>query len=351
MDILKNWFRKQFSNPQIVILILILLLGFGIVIGMGQMLAPALAALVIAYLLEAIVIRLEKMGLKRIFAVILVFSLFVAVLLLLVFGVIPLLSRQISQLIAQLPTYISKGQTLLLQLPDKYPEFVSEEQINSLLSTLGKEMAETGQSILASSIASLGSLLTLLIYLVLVPLLVFFFLKDKQKIIDWYQRFLPTERSLVSQIWKEVDAQIGNYVRGKVLEIFIVGATSFIVFSILRLEYALLLSTIVGFSVLIPYVGATVATIPVVIVAFFQWNWGADLLYVFIAYLIIQALDGNVLVPLLFSEVVNLHPVAIIIAILVFGGFWGVWGVFFAIPLATLVQAIIQAWPDETQPA
>jgi putative permease len=63
------------------------------------------------------------------------------------------------------------------------------------------------------------------------------------------------------------------------------------------------------------------------------------------AYGVIQLLDGNVLVPLLFSEAVNLHPVAIIVAVLFFGGIWGVWGVFFAIPLATLVSAIFSAWP------
>jgi putative permease len=67
-----------------------------------------------------------------------------------------------------------------------------------------------------------------------------------------------------------------------------------------------------------------------------------------IAYAIIQALDGNVLVPLLFSEALNLHPVAIIVAILVFGGLWGFWGIFFAIPLATVVQAVLKAWPRLT---
>jgi len=65
-----------------------------------------------------------------------------------------------------------------------------------------------------------------------------------------------------------------------------------------------------------------------------------------IAYGIIQALDGNLLVPLLFSEAVNLHPVTIIIAVILFGGLWGFWGVFFAIPLATLVKAILNAWPS-----
>ena len=86
-------------------------------------------------------------------------------------------------------------------------------------------------------------------------------------------------------------------------------------------------------------------TVPVLFVAWFQWGWTTEFIWLAVAYFIIQALDGNALVPLLFSEVVNLHPVAIIVAILVFGGLWGFWGVFFAIPLATLVNAIVRAWP------
>ena len=86
-------------------------------------------------------------------------------------------------------------------------------------------------------------------------------------------------------------------------------------------------------------------TFPVVIVAFFQWGVGDHFWYVILAYSIIQAVDAVVLIPLLFSEVVNLHPVAIIVAILFFGGLWGFWGVFFAIPLATLVKAVLNAWP------
>ena len=84
-------------------------------------------------------------------------------------------------------------------------------------------------------------------------------------------------------------------------------------------------------------------------IAFFQWGWGSEFAYLIIAYGIIQALDGNVVVPLLFSEAVNLHPVAIIVAVLLFGGLWGFWGVFFAIPLATLVKAVLHAWPKQEQ--
>ncbi len=119
------------------------------------------------------------------------------------------------------------------------------------------------------------------------------------------------------------------------------------------MNYAALLGLLVGLSVIIPYIGAALVTLPVVLVAFFQWGVGTEFFYVFGVYVIIQALDGNLLVPLLFSEAVDLHPVAIIIAVLFFGGIWGVWGVFFAIPLATLIKAIIDAWPrqgDEPDP-
>jgi len=120
---------------------------------------------------------------------------------------------------------------------------------------------------------------------------------------------------------------------------------SFVTFALMGLNYAMLLGALVGFSVVVPYIGAVVVTVPVALIAFFQWGWGSEFIYLMVAYAVIQALDGNVLVPLLFSEAVNLHPVAIIVAILFFGGLWGFWGVFFAIPLAALVKAVIDAWP------
>ena len=283
-------------------------------------------------------------------AVILVFLLFIAVLFFLFFGLVPLVSRQLTQLVQQFPSYLTTGQDLLRQLPEAYPQLVSQAQIDDLIKQLGQEVAGLGQRLLGWSLSSVGSLISLLVYLVLVPVLVFFFLKDKDLMIGWVAARLPRERSLVNRVWGEAEGQIANYVRGKVMEIFIVGAVTYVTFILLGLDYAALLATIVGFSVLVPYVGAAVATLPIAIVAYFQWGWGWDFGQVMIAYAVIQALDGNLLVPLMFSEVVNLHPVAIILAILVFGGLWGFWGIFFAIPLATLVKAVINAWP-KSQPA
>ena len=95
-----------------------------------------------------------------------------------------------------------------------------------------------------------------------------------------------------------------------------------------------------------PYIGATVVTIPIALIGIFQWGLGDQFFYLMVAYAIIQTLDGNVLVPLLFSEAVNLHPVAIICAVLLFGGLWGFWGCS-SPSLATLFKAVLYAWPRE----
>jgi putative permease len=246
---------------------------------------------------------------------------------------------------------ISDGQANLMRLPEAYPEIITEEQIQDLILAIRVEIAKFGQQVLSWSLASVFGFITVLVYLILMPLLVFFFLKDRDLIIDWVKRYLPQHRRIAGTVWRDVDRQISNYVRGKFWEILIVWGVTFSAFTLFGLNYAMLLSLLVGLSVIVPYIGAAVATVPVMLIAWFQWGWSSQFAWLMTTYFMIQALDANVLVPLLFSEVVNLHPVAIIVAILVFGGLWGFWGVFFAIPLATLVQAILTAWPRHDPPA
>jgi len=349
MQLFIQWFRRTFSDPQLVVLLTLLVSGFVVVLTLGDMLAPVLASIVIAYLLEGLVAPLQRLGLPRMVAVVIVFVLFLIALGLILFGLMPLLSRQVSQLVQQLPNMLAKGQQVLLMLPEKYPELITTEQVKEVIAAIGGEVGSIGQQVLSWSLASVVGFITILVYLVLMPLLVFFFLKDKDLIIGWFANLLPEDRKIAIHVWKEVDKQTSNYIRGKFIEILIVWSASYITFVLLGLQYAMLLSVLVGLSVIIPYIGATVVTIPVLLVAWFQWGWSPEFGYLAAAYFIIQALDGNVLVPLLFSEVVSLHPIAIIVAILVFGGFWGFWGVFFAIPLATLVNAVIQAWPTKRE--
>jgi putative permease len=345
MKIVANWFRRYFSDPQVIFLAFLLLILFAVVITMGNMLMPVLASIVIAYLLEGLVSVLERRGWPRLVSVLAVYVAFLFFVIMVMFVVMPLVSRQVTELVQQLPSMISVATAALMDLPAHYPELVTEEQVGELIAVIRAETVLFGQRVLSWSLASVVGIITLLVYLILMPLLVFFFMKDKELILSWFRRYLPKHRTIMNVIWKDVDRQISNYVRGKAWEILIVWAVSYATFSAFGLNYAMLLSLLVGFSVIIPYVGAAVVTLPVLLVAWFQWGWAPIFIWLAVAYFVIQALDGNVLVPLLFSEVVNLHPVAIIVAILVFGGLWGFWGVFFAIPLANLVQAILRAWP------
>jgi len=343
--VISRWFKKYFSDPEGVILAILLILGFAIVVFMGNMLAPVLAAVIIAYMLEGLVSWLEHHNVSRLPAVLIVFLPFMAFLIFLLLGLFPLLSGQVSQLVSELPKMIATGKESLLRLPELYPNFITPAQVEELMATITAAVKTLGQNVLSLSLASITGLFTLLVYLILVPVLVFFFLKDKSKLLGWLNTSLPRERALITRVWVEMNQQIGNYVRGKFVEILIVGIVTYIVFAIMGINFSVLLGALVGLSVIIPYIGAVVVTLPVALIGYFQWGWSSELAYIMVAYGVIQALDGNVLVPWLFSEAVNLHPIAIIVAVLVFGGMWGFWGVFFAIPLATLVKAVVHAWP------
>ena len=199
---------------------------------------------------------------------------------------------------------------------------------------------------LDASISGIQDTVVFSIYLIMIPVLVFFFLFDKERIIRGFLMFLPKKREMLSEVWIEMDDQLSNYVWGKGVEILIVGFAAALIFGIMGLNYTALLSIIVGLSVLIPYVGAFLATIPVIVVALLQFGIGFDFYMIVGLYLLLQALDGNLLVPILFSDAVKLHPVVIMLAVFVFGGIFGFWGAFFSIPLATFIKAVWNSWPS-----
>ena len=346
LNVLRRWIDRYFSDEEALLLLLLIGAALLVIITLGKVLAPFLTSVVLAYLLQGSMHYFKKRGMGHLKATVLVFLLFLGVLLLLLFIILPATWQQLTQFFYELPKMATKGQGVLLMLPEQYPELVTDEQVKTWTKQIGDELASMSQFAVSFSISGITGLMGVLIYCVLVPILVFFLLKDADQILGWCTSFLPRKRALLTRIWGEMDVQIANYIRGKVIEIVVVGGVSYIAFLILGINYAALLAIGVGLSVLVPYIGAAVITVPIALVGYVQWGWSEDFIWLMVVYGIIQALDGNVLVPLLFSEVVNLHPVAIIVAVLVFGGLWGFWGVFFAIPLATLLKAILQAWPN-----
>lgn len=350
LQVISHWVNRYFSNEEAITLVVLLAAVLLVLVTLGGVLAPVLTALVFAFLLTGFVERLKRLGVPELPAVLVTFLLFLSGLVATLFLVVPLI-RQTRALVAGLPELLVRVRELMVRLGEAFPELITEQQVAASIDSLAGQIGNLSTVALELAVGQVPSIVGLLIYLVLVPISVFFFLKDRQELLAWLRSLLPQQRLLLDSVGVEMNAQLANYVRGKFIEILLVGSVTFVAFTVLDLSYAALLSVLVGISVLIPFIGAAVVTIPVFLVALIQFGWSWELGYVMTAYGVIQALDGNVLVPLLFSEAVDLHPITIIVSVLAFGGLWGVWGVFFAIPLATLVKAIYNAWPHEHERA
>ena len=345
INTLKDWYEQHLTHKESVILVVVMASTFLLLATIGDVLMPVLVALILAYLMQGVADRLMGWGLNETLALSAATLLFAGVFLGFTIGIAPLVWRQLGGLIREAPAMVEAVQTEVAGLIAQYPTMIEQAPIDELMSTMQGQAASFGQAVLGYGLSSIPGVLTFAIYMVLIPLMVFFFLKDREVILKWVLSFLPSDRPQLDQIGRAMNVQIANYVRGKGIEITIIGAVSYAAFTTFDLNYTALLALLVGLSVIVPYIGAFLVTIPVMLVALFQFGLTGDFYWVVGLYMLIQVLDGNVLVPLLFSEAVDLHPVAIIIAVLVFGGLWGVWGVFFAIPLATLCNVLLVSWP------
>ncbi|MDB4837487.1 AI-2E family transporter [Marinomonas sp.] len=347
LKIVDTLIKRYFSNEEVVVFLLLLIATMGVLAFWGGVLAPVLIAVVLAFLMQGLVDSLKKIGVGHNTSVILVFFAFLTTFAAFIAFMVPIIWRQAVRFVQDAPGMFAGVRDGIFAFTEEHSEYVNQSTIDEVLNSLANESSNLGQWLVSFSLSSIPSLFSLMIYLVLVPLVMFFLLKDQDKILAYLTSWLPKERKMMRNIAHEMNDQIANYIRGKCIEMLVVGIVTYVVFLVFGLRYPELLALLVGLSVLIPYIGAAAVTIPVVLVAFYQFGTDSHFMYVVIAYLVVQALDGNVLVPLLFSEAVNLHPLAIIVAVLFFGGVWGFWGIFFAIPLATLVKAIINAWPNQ----
>ena len=342
MQNLFNKFTSRFfSNEESVYFAILLFISFFFILFFGNILLPVIVSIVIAFLLNGLLKTLVQMNLS--------YRLSLSITLLVFFGfylslflALPSLGTQINNLLQNLPTIVNTFQSTLTEMND----YFSEEDLELIFSNLSNQI----NSLLGSALGQLAGTISLMfnaiLYAIMIPLMVFFFLKDKDQLLPLASVILPKENDFMQSVFSEMNDQLFNYVTGKFLEMIIVGSVSYALFAILGLPYAVLIAILVGLSVIIPIFGAILVTIPVVLIGLYEWGLSDNFYWLLGIYLVIQMLDGNVLVPILFSNRNNLHPVVIIIAVLFFGGIWGFWGLFFAIPLATFIKAIINSWPE-----
>ena len=344
---ISQWFSRNFSDPAAVGLFFTVVFIFLFIEFFGHFFLPVLVSIALAYLLLAVVRRLERCRLPHFLAVMIVFLVFIGLVIFALIDILPAIIRQLQNLITEVPNAFTQGHAWIASFMQNYPTLFSDVHFQNALTLMQTGLSHIGQYLLKHLWGLIPNLVSVILYFILVPILLFFFLKDSKQISSWFARYLPKNRSLVTRVWQSVNQKIGCYIRGRVIEVIIVGFLSAVTFSLLGLKYALLLGLLVGLSVIIPYVGAVAVTVPVLITALMQWGITMHFWYLLIAYGAIIAIDANLLVPWLFSEAMALHPIVIILAVFVFGGLWGFWGVFFAIPLATVVDAVLHAWPEQ----
>lgn len=346
LDQINSFLKKIFSNEETIVFSFVILCAFLMMTFFGSVLTPFLISIVVAYLLVGVQKKIESFNISSKWALVITFAIFIVTGAAMLLWLLPILYTQLQAFVLDVPELFNNFLEFVSTLPAKFPELVTSEQITVFFQAVSSELSSITQNIVKSSIAGIQSTITILLYIILFPILVFFFLFDRKNIMDGLSKLLPGNREMFSNIWTEMDMQLSNYVRGKTTEIFVVGLCAAIIFSLVGLKYSALLSVLVGLSVVIPYVGAFLVTVPVVIVGLLQFGLTSEFYILITLYLLLQILDGNLLVPIIFSDAVKLHPVAIILAVFIFGSMFGFWGVFFAIPMATFIKAVWNAWPS-----
>ena len=345
---ISNIFKRIFSNEETIIFSLIILTTLIIFSFFIEVLTPFIISIIVAYLLVGLQKKIESYNISESLANVLAFSFFIVVGAAMFTWLIPLLYVQLQLFVMDIPRLFNDFMNFVSTIPASFPDLVNSDQISVFFQAVSSELTSITQNLVKSSISGIQSTITVLLYIILFPILVYFFMFDRKNIIEGCLKIIPGNRAMLSQVWSEMDVQLSNYVRGKVLEIFIVGVAAAILFASFGLNYGALLAVLVGLSVLIPFVGAFSVTIPIVIIGLLQFGLGTQFYLLVGLYLLLQFIDGNLLVPIIFSEAVKLHPIIIILAVFLFGSMFGFWGVFFSIPLATFIKAVWNAWPSLT---
>lgn len=334
--------RTRVREPRTWVLLSILVFALVVVVWFSQALAPVVAAGVVAYLLDGLVDRLQRLRLPRVIAVILVMLGTLLFLALLLFSVLPTVAEQLNTLANQVPTLITSVEGWLVDFQASWPQFVRGGSAQEFLDRINLQLQNQLGQLITILLAWAGGAIGNSVNAVIVVFLVFFILKDKDRIWDYVKRLIPAAgHPRVTSILADIDQQMGRFIKGKFIVVFVLFLLSTFAFMLIGLNFFLLLGILTGLSTFIPYVGAIVVALPVVATGLIQWGTFAGGVGTLAVYMAVQAVDANYLTPVIIGRETNIHPVAIILAILICGTLWGFWGVFFAVPIAVVVKSVL----------
>ena len=311
---------------------------------LSEILLPFIAGLAIAYLLAPLTDRLERAGINRLVAALLIITLVVLIIILMILMVAPLLGSQLGSFIDNIPGYVNKLRAVVSDPSRPWVQKIVGAGLNSDKGI--SDLVTQGAGWLTTFLKSLwsgGSALVSLFSLVVVtPVIAFYLIYDWHRMIRTADSWIPRhQRDTVRGLAREIDAAIAGFVRGQSAVCLILGTFYAIALTLAGLNFGLLIGLISGLITFIPYVGSMTGLILSLGVAVAQfwpdYTWIAMILSIF---LVGQFLEGNVLAPKLVGESVGLHPVWLIFALLAFGYLFGFVGLLVAVPLAATIGVL-----------
>ena len=304
-----------------------------------EILLPFVAGMAIAYLLDPLANRIERLGVNRLIAAVLIVGIFATTLVLLGILIVPILANQLTALIAKLPEYVAKVQGLVTDPSRPWlSKIVGEGFLDAQQST--GELVKQGVGWLAAFLASLWAggraLISILSLLVVTPVVAFYFIYDWPRMVAAVDSWVPRpHQETIRALGREINAAIAGFVRGQSGVCVILGAYYAVALTLAGLNFGLLIGLIAGVITFIPYVGSLTGLIVGLGVAIAQfWPDYTSILMILGIFVFGQFVEGNVLSPKLVGESVGLHPVWLIFALLAFAYLFGFVGLLLAVPLA-----------------
>ena len=309
---------------------------------LGDILLPFVLGAAIAYLLDPIVDRLERLGTGRVLGTILILVAAFFVLFFIFLLLIPLVIDQFRLLAAAAPDLVTSVQALVLnQIASISPE---SEALNSTVSNLSTMAQEKLGIIFGSVMASAISLIDVIMLMVITPVVAVYLLVDWDRILEKINELLPLDHaSVVRSLASEIDSTLSAFVRGMIAVCLVLGIYYATALSLIGLEFGLIIGFIAGLVSFIPYVGALLGGVLAIGLALIQFWGDFELVALVVGVFIVgQIFEGNILTPKLVGNSVGLHPVSLILALSLFGAFFGFIGLLLAVPLAASAGVILR---------
>lgn len=294
---------------------------------------------VIAYLLDPFLVRAEQHGIKRIYALGLLYVILTILTVFFLTFIVPAITINWNAFIRDLPLYIQKIKQLALEWKVRIPDRYGSEEINWLIEkATGK--VDTAAEKAGNWIYGFGtSIFFNLFNIVLSPILVFFMLYYKQTVKETISSWIPIHRrELILGIGEEVNSSIGGYLRGQVAVSIIVAILVSIALFIINIPHPIFCGIFAGAASILPFIGVLIAALPALFFAWFKYQSIDVLSQTGIAFALIYFVEGYIIKPLVFKEAMNLNPLVTIIMVMALGETLGFWGILLALPIASAIK-------------